>query len=401
MADPKYANLPGIAHDQPDIYESLPDDDEKVDDEMHWDKPDPVETLHISANEAFGKFRGKHLDATNVDFSDKIRKTKKKGYIAWSGEFELVQDGSEKESPLQKYQRLNCEVRELLDDIEVLTQDKDVDSGEASIGHLVGIARQTTALQDELSALKLEETLGSELLKSLDDPRGSAKEKLLLQLEGLKNLSGGKRPTSSGEDGSASVLYELLMKPETSKMEEQRRLADLERRLEMIEKAVGATPDKMSALSLETNQKSVFGAIQVLGSRLSLLDPSHLDHIEGRLAALYQKMNAIAEKKQVIEDAKKQNKIFELYDLVHQSESMAAALPEVVDRLEALQGLHDQAFQFSKALTQLDSVQQKLEISLSNNQKMLGETQNKFSENVERIQRNFDTIDQRLTVIKK
>ena len=45
---------------------------------------------------------------------------------------------------------------------------------------------------------------------------------------------------------------------------------------------------------------------------------------------------------QIIEDAEKQNKISELYDLVHQSQSMAAALPEVVDRLEALQGLHDQ-----------------------------------------------------------
>jgi hypothetical protein len=44
----------------------------------------------------------------------------------------------------------------------------------------------------------------------------------------------------------------------------------------------------------------------------------------------------------VIEDAEKQNKISELYDLVHQSESMAEALPEVVDRLEALQGLHNQ-----------------------------------------------------------
>ena len=44
----------------------------------------------------------------------------------------------------------------------------------------------------------------------------------------------------------------------------------------------------------------------------------------------------------MIEDAEKQNKISELYDLVHQSESMAVALPEVVDRLEALQGLHEQ-----------------------------------------------------------
>jgi len=50
-------------------------------------------------------------------------------YVAWSGEFELVPggEGDEKETPLQKYQRLNCEVRELLDDIQVLTQDKKKD----------------------------------------------------------------------------------------------------------------------------------------------------------------------------------------------------------------------------------------------------------------------------------
>jgi hypothetical protein len=35
------------------------------------------------------------------------------------------------------------------------------------------------------------------------------------------------------------------MKPETSKLEEQRRVAELERRLEAIEKAVGASSDKM------------------------------------------------------------------------------------------------------------------------------------------------------------
>ena len=50
-------------------------------------------------------------------------------YIAWSGEFELVPggEGGERETPMQKYQRLNCEVRELLDDIHVLSQEKTKD----------------------------------------------------------------------------------------------------------------------------------------------------------------------------------------------------------------------------------------------------------------------------------
>ena len=63
--------------------------------------------------------------------------------------------------------------------------------------------------------------------------------------------------------------------------------------------------------------------------------------------------------------------------------------------------LNISALQFSKALAQLDAVQQKLEISLSNNQKLLNETKAKFADNVERIQKNFETIDQRLTAFKK
>jgi hypothetical protein len=44
-----------------------------------------------------------------------------------------------------------------------------------------------------------------------------------------------------------------MMKPETSKLEDQRRLAEMERRLEAIEKAVGATPDKMVRIPFKLN----------------------------------------------------------------------------------------------------------------------------------------------------
>jgi hypothetical protein len=68
---------------------------------------------------------------------------------------------------------------------------------------------------------------------------------MVIQLAALKNISGGKKTAKPDGDSSSSVLYELMMKPETSKLEDQRRLAEMERRLEAIEKAVGATPDKM------------------------------------------------------------------------------------------------------------------------------------------------------------
>jgi len=380
------------------LYETneLPESDQHQDFDI--EESDAVETLHISTNEAFGKFKGKNLDTSNVDFSDKIQKSKQKGYIAWTGDYELA--GKDDQETLdQKYQRLNCEVRQLLEDLEDLKN-----SGAEKVGNqnLVGLAKQTAMLQDQLSGLKLEEYLGSDPVKDLQDPSGNAKKKLLTQIEQLKTIkSASDNVANKSNPESSEVMYELLMKPDSSKLEERQRLALFESRLEAVEKVLGPSAEKMSVLSVETNTKNISSAISVINSRLGLLEPVHLDHVEGRLAALLQKLNTVNEKKANLEDTEKNNKIAELYEMVTANQSVALALPEVVDRLDSLQALHEQSLQFSKTLLQLDSLQQKLQTNLSTNEKVLQETQGKFSENLETIQKNFDAMDQRLNKLKK
>lgn len=403
MADPKYAGLPGIAHDQPDIFETcdLPESDQNYASEFD-STSDSVETIQITANEAFGKFKGKNVECDNIDFSDRIRRNKRQGYITWTGDYEV--DGIEshgKETPLQKYQRLNCEVRELMDEIEaVVKQD-----GEENSKTMAGLARQTTQLQELLMAHKLEESLGSDLVKRIEDPRSAVKNQLLAQIDALKNSDqSNTKHINSGikiDDIKAKpAMYELLMKPENAKMKEQKKIAEIDMRLKNLEALLVPSSDKISCLATETNQKNVVGSIEILTSKLSLLEPSHLDHIEGRLASLTQKMNVISEKKVQVEDAEKQNKISELYDICSKTEANSVALPELVDRLDSLQLLHEKALGFSKAMTQLDSVQQKLDDNLASNQKLLKETQSKFSENLSNIQNNFNHIENRLSALK-
>ena len=398
MADPKYANLPGIAHDQPDIYET----DDLPECDLHQpdieEMSESVETLHIAASDAFGKFKGK-IGPTNVGMPGK------KGH--WHGEYELVGSGSGTkgtETPLQKYQRINCEVRELLEEIETAKNlAAENSSSEKHAQSLVGIATQTNQLQDQLSKLKLEEMLGSDMIKKLDDPRGTAKEKLISQLQAVsepKNDGGNVKSKSVSKDDS-KVMYELLMKPNVSNLEDHVQIAEIEKRLESLEKVISASPDKLSTLSIETNQKNVFGAVDVLNTKLSLLNPSNLDHIEGRLSALLQKMNIVVDQKGVVDDAEKQGKIEELYDLCVKGEANSVVLSDVVDRLDALQSLHENALQFTKAISQLDTVQQKLEMNLAGNGAMLKETQTKFTENISNIQNNFDNLEKRLDNLKK
>ena len=276
--------------------------------------------------------------------------------------------------------------------------------GQENSKTMAGLARQTAQLQELLMAHKLEDTLGSDLVKRLEDPRSAVKEQLLAQLDALKNSDSSNHPKTT--EGTAKVyssepaMYELLMKPENAKLEEQKKIAEIDMRLKNLEALLVPSSEKISCLATETNQKNVVGSIEVLTSKLSLLEPSHLDHIEGRLASLAQKMNVISEKKSQVEDAEKQNKIAELYDICNKTEANSVALPELVDRLDALQLLHEKALGFSKAMTQLDSVQQKLDENLASNQKLLQDTQAKFSDNLSNIQNNFNHIETRLSALK-
>ncbi len=69
------------AHDQPDVFETsdLPESEQHLEGVLHDDEvSDSVETLHLSAQEAMGRFKGKHLDSSGVDFSDRLRPSRQK-----------------------------------------------------------------------------------------------------------------------------------------------------------------------------------------------------------------------------------------------------------------------------------------------------------------------------------
>ena len=70
-------------HDQPDVYETseLPESEQY---EYHdgIESSDAIEVLHISAPDAHSKFANKILDASRVDFSDKISHKPRTGYQA-------------------------------------------------------------------------------------------------------------------------------------------------------------------------------------------------------------------------------------------------------------------------------------------------------------------------------
>ncbi|XP_071530050.1 dynactin subunit 2 [Panulirus ornatus] len=410
MADPKYAGLPGIVYDQPDIYETsdLPESEQDYTVTEGGDSSNSVETLHISANDAHSHFKGKVLDATQVDFSDRISLSRRHGYDARRVEWEVAGEGEE-ETVTQKYQRLKCEVNQLIEEIQAVKGS--VPCGDGSVSS-VDLGRQVESLHHTLLDLKLEDTLGADIVASISQPQLTLQKKLINLLESFKltGLVSEKSGDVAKQDGkppgtdagsSSAITYELYYAPEHARLNQLANAATLEKRIDHLETLIGNNPDKLSSLSAWTNHKSVVGAVQVLSARLALLEPAHLDHVEGRLHAVHTRMNSISEKKAAIEDADKQSKVSELYELVKKTEALCSALPEVVDRLVSLEALHDQAMQFSGSLKQLDVAQTRLSAALHSNTDLLAGVQEKFSQNLEIIQNNIANIDARVQVLQK
>ncbi len=56
---------------------------------------------------------------------------------------------------------------------------------------------------------------------------------------------------------------------------------------------------------METSHTSLLSAVRSLSARTALLDPGHLDHVEGRLAGVANRMAHLQDRKAVLQDQEK------------------------------------------------------------------------------------------------
>jgi dynactin 2 len=138
-----------------------------------------IERLHISTKDSYNRFKGKYLTG-NVDFSDRISKKLRTGYDSRSGDWELAGEG-EKETPIQKCRRLQCEMNELMEEIGTLNDDKNRTKEEKESYEAVTTVVNTA--KKVLDSLRLEQVLGREVVADSGD---AEVKKLISQVEEYK-----------------------------------------------------------------------------------------------------------------------------------------------------------------------------------------------------------------------
>ncbi|XP_032066803.1 dynactin subunit 2 isoform X3 [Thamnophis elegans] len=404
MADPKYADLPGIARNEPDVYETsdLPEDDQAEFDAEELTSTS-VEHLIVNPNAAYDKFKDKRVGTKGLDFSDRIGKSKRTGYE--SGDYEILGEGLHvKETPQQKYQRLLHEVQELTTEVEKIKNSVKESSAEEKLTP-VTLAKQVAGLKQQLVSTHLEKLLGPDAAINLTDPDGALAKRLLLQLEVTKTAksvsAGGKGAAKVTAGPENTVTYELHSRPEQDKFSQAAKIAELEKRLAELEASVRCEQDVQNPLSVGLQGASLMETVELLQAKVNSLDVATLDQVEARLQSVLGKVNEIAKHKATVEDADTQSKVHQLYALVQEWSPLASTLPEVVQRLVAVRQLHEQAMQFGQLLTHLDTTQQMIANSLKDNVTLLTQVQKAMKENLAAVEDNFANINSRVQKLAK
>ncbi|KAK0174692.1 hypothetical protein PV327_010430 [Microctonus hyperodae] len=403
MADSKYADLPGIAYNQVDVYETTDLPESEQFSTYNEEETDAIERLHISASEAFNKFKGKHVITKGVDFSDKISRKPRTGYNAVFGVWELPGEG-EQETPLQKYQRLQSEIKELFDEVSSLKEKAKEDE---ETKNAVDIMAQVEEAGKQLNSLKLDECLGTDLVATLSDPQGTRLKQLESQIELFKSAGGQEIKKEQPKDSDTPTVngvlkYEMIYLPERAKMQEVTRVAQLEQRLARLENVIGVHDDKLDKFTQNLKSQGVVEAVQQLSAKTALLDSTQIEAMGSRVTTLIHKMDTLAQKKSSMPpDNERDQKVAEMYEILKKTETMSQILPQTVERMVSLKAIHSRAGEFTKSLMQLEELQSQISSKLESNSSVLKGVQESFATNLEVIRKNITALEERVNKLKK
>lgn len=282
---------------------------------------------------------------------------------------------------MQRFLRLRCEIGELMEDLDEMTESTRASSKSE------GLSIQVKTLSSQLEACQA----GPEL--ATDTVGNVGLDSLAKQITALK--TSGKKMKADEADG----VYQVYIQNENQGSVD---VANLDARLAVLEKAVGnIANNERKVLSSQTDNQNLDKSMKILENRKAFLRPQHIDHVEGRLSALNFKINNISEQKSAVENATKDEKVNKLAALVSGQASLASGvLPELVERLEAVTSLREAAESWSDVVEGVEQQQRETKEVIKDTEKDLVETREFFDKNIAGIHEKCSLLQNGLQQIQ-
>lgn len=405
----KYANLPGIAVDQPDLYESNAEVDKlpnRIESPVNFlidtELAENINLFDIDAKQAFKVFEKSNIGG--ADFEELIGyKTRNYDHIQ-SPNLNTNNANDNQELVLQKFERLEKESQHLINQLKSYKskEHQDQDFGKLKfINSLTKITKHTLyilgqtinpqAIVNNLQSLKLQ--LKNNINENL----------VIIESKDVVDFVKVDKSIDSNESKIKSKnlhLSQLLINrpnlvPTISPIEA------LEKRIDRIEMLLNRDQDKIASINSYTNGQNLTESINVLNTRVGLLDNSILEQLDGRVTALLSKLNKTLEKKYDSEgDIQQKSKISQLHEAVLKAEKNMAAVCDLTSRLNISAQNQEEALKFAEDLWNLDNFQQKVHSDVKLNQHLLKLLQENFKTKMETIKSSLTNLDERIKALK-
>lgn len=374
----KYAALPDL-DSAPDVYETpeLTDDTSTVptttvqshsDNEFDDDLDDDINGIsrsRLRIDQARSRFLPAGVDATGVDFSDRVD-GKRKSYKASTRRQRFLQDGTE--------------------EIGDLSDEDDEDNLERKIARLqreVEEAREEYGKRKEAAAqaggADQEEKLGSlskvldEISKTIEPHTKSTGVSQPAPQEPKELQAGSQDALVAGSAATYTVTYA----PTYEQSHALAKAADFDRRLVLLEKAIGVGSSALPEVDINGLPRAILPTLDGLQKQITTLSQastSNLDTISRRVRTLIQEAQELEKARQGAKSAQETlgnggtpseeaqapeqlAKINALYGTLPTIESLAPLLPPLLDRLRSLRAIHSDAATASEMLERIERQQ--------------------------------------------
>ncbi|KAK4231775.1 Dynamitin-domain-containing protein [Podospora fimiseda] len=381
-ANRKYAALPDL-DSAPDIYETpeLTDDNSTIPpttvrspSENEYDDDDDdvaaISRSRLRIDQARSRFMPASVDASNVDFSDRVS-GKRKSYKASSRRHRVLEDGTKELEDLsdeddsgnlaRKIARLKREIEEAKEEYGKQKAAENKPEGEA------------TEQDEEIESLS--KTL--EEISRLEEPRVT---KTTISASGpVPTISSGDQAAG---DAAAGASYTITYAPAYEQTHALAKAADFDSRLVFLEKALGVGSAAMPEFDSKGLPRAVIPMVENLYRQVSTLSEAttpNLDAISRRVRTLTQEAQNLEKARKnarqaqealiqagasptpaegaAVEDSEQVAKINALYGLIPTIENLSPLLPPLLDRLRSLRMIHADAATASETLQRLEQKQ--------------------------------------------
>ncbi|KAK3382338.1 Dynamitin-domain-containing protein [Lasiosphaeria ovina] len=373
----KYAALPDL-DSAPDIYETpeLTDDNSTVPpttirspDESDDDGDSAAAISHsrLRIDQARSRFMPAAVDASDVDFSDRLD-GKRKSYKASSRRHRILDDGTEEIADFsdeedadhlaRKIARLKREIEEAKEEYgKQKTAANQIEAGDtAQDGEIASLSK----ILNEMT--RLDDTLAPRTMSTAEH----------------RAAGPGEQPAERGGEGT---IYTITYAPSYDQSHALAKAADFDRRLVILEKALGVGSAAMPEFDSAGLPRAIVPLLDSLHKQISTLSEastSSLDSISRRVRNLAQEaeilektrrnakaaQDALASTGAVpvaevlsVEDSEQTAKINALYGTIPTIENLTPLLPPLLDRLRSLRMIHADAATASETLARLEAKQ--------------------------------------------